>query len=205
MSDEHDPHETTDARLTEAQVKSLYFRLSHDENVEAGAAYSENRQLTLGDVRALLADRAALLAEVARLQAQWERAEEAFENAIFAQVDLDKDIASRDAQIAAMRPLVELVADPLGKLVFWDTSRSDRRLYRWRCLLFCSGTGSGPLHFQHDEVCFVTQARALVATWAAGQTPAAPTPEPDWRDDADELKWLSDPDDAPDGQEGGNA
>jgi hypothetical protein len=167
MSNEHDTHEPTSARLTEAQVKSLYLRLSHDENVESGAAYSENRQLTLDDVR-------ALLAEVARLQREhelMERLNELQSRALQRHIELlaaaeaDKGMLRREiasllverretgewadamnAQNVAMRPLVEAVA----RLPFH--TRTD--------------TGISNKHI-HDAL-------ALAATW---QTPAAPTPD----------------------------
>jgi len=144
MSNEHDTTETTGARLTEAQVAAM----------ARGAAHyiDQCRDMTLvlvaSWVRALLADRAAQVAENARLEAQLDSAHQMLG-------EVADELTRVEDQSLEMRRLVEAVAATPGRL---HCAVGCRVNDRWN-------------KADHKPACFITQARALVAT---SQTPAAP-------------------------------
>lgn len=140
------PIEPTGARLTDADIAEL------QRCVKRSGKYADEWLISPDDVAALLADRAALVAEVHgwRQVAEEERrtreiAQERYGNALGEQSALE-------AQIAAMRPLVEALAGIV------DINIDDSLV-----CASCEGLlGPGRTHAPD---CAKMQARALAATW----------------------------------------
>ena len=172
------------ARLSDAQIE----RFTHDaQHYHVPAFVNEPAYRLAGSVLVLFHERAALVAENARLQALVDRADSG-KRAMYLHVDqaYRNTLAAADAENAAMRPLVEALSDRIGRFVVLNDAAASREA-AWVCL-FCDGDGLGPYDFDHTADCLVTQARALVATWASqatGQTPAAPAHA------CDECGWTT--------------
>jgi len=162
-----DTNETTGARLTEAQLAWIRDELRTVQEYQQDDAINRQTEAAIvacyeHDVHALLADRAALVAEIARLQAQVERDYAAMVEAQEVTALMGVALDQRDtalAQVAAMRPLVEALAD--NEPISEDSETGPHCLY-------CD---VGPIDLTHKPNCAYLKARALVAT---SQTPAAP-------------------------------
>lgn len=141
--------EPTGARLTDADIAEL------QRCVERSGTYADEWLISPDDVAALLADRAALVAEVHgwRQVAEEERrtreiAQERYGNALGEQSALE-------AQIAAMRPLVEALATEIDP--------EDDHLFCTRCVS-TAGRWLGHTHeMVHEPDCIIVKARALLA------------------------------------------
>jgi len=170
-NDTHDTTETTGARLTDDDVRIITgWQANYGEAGIAPTPSDVQVRTIIADdlihwaLPALLADHAALVAEVARLQAEntglrhWRDIGQRAGRKLLAQRN------AAEAREAAMRPLVEALAESDPSQAAGDEGdRQCHHCYAW-------------LEFgePHAPTCVWRQARALVATW---QTPAAPTPD----------------------------
>lgn len=112
---------------------------------------------------------AGLLAEVQRLQA--ENAEHLMGEAAIDELAFQRDINQQlgdeneqlRAQIAAMRPIVEAVAQ--------HTALADQRSNRYLCM-FCQAAADHLSDLEHTDTCMAEQARAYLAAHPAPESEA---------------------------------
>jgi predicted nuclease with TOPRIM domain len=200
-NNEHDPHEPTGARLTEAQVAKIAQTAEHYQQFVAIDGVIRLRDA----VRALLADRAALVADAHgwRQVAEEERrtreiAQERYGNVLGEKSALVNDVARLQARLASWRNEITRLTDELAdemrrgaelegyiRVEERRAEAAENQVAAMRAIVEAVANGGNADDFSQragyrlnhhiyasDEM--REQVRALVATW---QTPAAPTPD----------------------------
>ncbi|HUY76104.1 MAG TPA: hypothetical protein VMV29_04995 [Ktedonobacterales bacterium] len=136
MSNEHDTHEPTGARLTDAQVVAIAGRLAdatpglwlangcgisvNDDDIADYVDRPDDAWFIAhapDDVRALLADRAALVADVARLEDRAMKAVSYERHAVYAYQDARDALATTEADRAALMAEVVRLRSENGSLL----------------------------------------------------------------------------------------